>query len=181
MLRISIIAKNYAKALFLQALKTNAIDKVSSDLSRFKQHFSANFAKELQNPAISKADSVKIMANITKKLQLEQLSSNFFAIIAQNKRLNLFLEVYAEFNRLVRAQKNILDIEIISSEKLDQPTIDNISDIIKRKHNKELEITQTIRKEILGGIQIRIGSTLIDASLQNQLYNIEKNLLSAIG
>ncbi|MFM7557593.1 MAG: F0F1 ATP synthase subunit delta, partial [Alphaproteobacteria bacterium] len=76
--RVSVIAKNYAKTLFLVAKKNNAIDIVLNELNIFKENFSSNFAHELKNPVISKTDLVKIINEVTKKFKLGNLTSNFF-------------------------------------------------------------------------------------------------------
>ena len=68
MTQISLVAKNYAKALFGAAKDNNNIDKIAKEFDIFKKSFGTNFVNELQNPAISKADSIKIITEISKKL-----------------------------------------------------------------------------------------------------------------
>lgn len=179
--RVSIVAKNYAKALIAAAQKSNSIDKISQELEKFKQSFSLDFAKELKNPVIAKSDSTKIISEITQSLKLSKLISEFLIAVTRNKRLNLFPEIYEEFTRLVRVQKNILDVELISTEKLDKVSIEKIRTTLSKKHpGKSIEFTEVIKKEILGGLQIKIGSDLIDASLKNQLSTISKELKRAV-
>lgn len=178
--RISVVAKNYAKALFAAAKKANAVDKINDELENFRQSFSLDFARELKNPVISKADSTKIINDIAISLKLGKLLSDFLTAVTRNKRLNLFPEIYEEFTRLAKLQKNILEVELISTEKLDRAEIERIKASISKKHfGKIIEIKETIKKEILGGLQIKIGSNLIDASLKNQLSNISQELIRA--
>jgi len=178
--RISVVAKNYAKALFAAAKKSNSVDTINDELENFKQSFSLDFARELKNPVISKADSTKIINDIAINLKLGKLLSNFLTAVTRNKRLNLFPEIYEEFTRLAKLQKNILEVELISTEKLDRAEIEGIKATISKKHfGKIIEIKETIKKEILGGLQIKIGSNLIDASLKNQLSSISKELIRA--
>ena len=88
--RVSVIAKTYAKTLFLASKNNNSIDKVSEELELFRKNFSNEFANELKNPVISKDDMLKIINQITSRFGLGALSSNFFASIVKNRRLNLF-------------------------------------------------------------------------------------------
>ena len=179
--RISVVAKNYSKALFAAAKKADAIDKISDELENFRQSFSLDFARELKNPVISKADSTKIINDIAINLKLGKLLSDFLTAVTRNKRLNLFPEIYEEFTRLAKLQKNILEVELISTEKLDKAEIERIKATVGKKHfGKIIEIKETIKKEILGGLQIKIGSDLIDASLKNQLSSISKELIRAV-
>ena len=179
--RVSVVAKNYAKALFIAAKKSGSLDKISSELEIFKQNFSTSFAHELKNPVIAKNDLVRIIQEVTQKFSLGNLSSNFFASIVRNRRLNLFPEIYEEFSRLVKVQKNILEVELIVATKSEQSHIDRVKTLIEKKYpGKTIAIRETIKEKILGGFQVKIGSEIIDASLQNKLTSLGKECFGAI-
>ncbi len=179
--RISVVAKNYSKALFLAAKKSNSLDKVLSELEVFKENFSTSFAHELKNPVIAKNDLVRIISEVTKKFGLGALTSNFFASIIRNRRLNLFPEIYEEFVRLVKLEKNILEVELISAGKTNKDQIEKVKLLIEKKYpGKKVAIKEVVKEKIMGGVQIKIGSELIDASLKNQLESLKKECLAAI-
>ncbi len=178
--RVSVIAKNYAKALFVAAKKGNVVDKVASELDVFKQNFSTSFAQELKNPVIAKGDLVKIIQDVTNKFALGPLTSNFFASIVRNRRLNLFPEIYEEFSRIVKLQKNILEVEVITASKANKNQLDKIKTLIEKKYPaKSVAIKETVSESILGGFQVKVGSEVIDASLKNKLAAIGKECLAA--
>ena len=173
--RVSVVAKNYAKALFVASRRNNAIEKVVSELAVFKQNFSTSFAHELKNPVIAKNDLVKIISEVTKKFSLGLITSNFFASIVRNRRLNLFPEIYEEFMRLIKQYKNVLEVELVVTKKSEKSQIDRIKALIEKKYpGKIIAIRETIKEKILGGLQIRIGSEVIDASLKNKIASIGK-------
>lgn len=177
--RASIVAKNYAKALFLAAIKNNVVEKIATELKAFKEKFSADFANELQNPVISKNNLVEIIAEITKKLEFSDLTSAFFASLAKNRRLKFFSEINEEFTRLLKKQKNILEVELISASKTDQSQFDQIKLLVEKKYpNQIIELKEVVKKQILGGFQIKVGSNIIDLSLENQLISLNRELLS---
>ncbi len=179
--RISVIAKNYAKALMAAAEKNDALDKVASDLEIFKKNFSTSFAHELKNPVISRDDSVKIISEVTSKFGLGAIASNFFASIVRNRRLNLFPEIYEEFLRLNKLKKNILEVEVVTAAKSSPTQLDQIKSLIEKKYpSKKIAIKETVKNKILGGFQVKIGSEIIDISLKNQLDNIKREFVSAI-
>jgi F-type H+-transporting ATPase subunit delta len=178
--RVSVIAKNYAKALFLAAKKSNIIDKVSGELEVFKQNFSTSFAHELKNPVIAKDDLTKIIQEVTEKFGLGPLTSNFFASIVRNRRLNLFPEIYEDFSRLVKLQKSILEVEVITAVKAEKSQLDRIKELVEKKYpTKTVIIRETVKETILGGFQVKIGSEVIDASLKNKIAAIGKECLAA--
>lgn len=179
MSKASAIAKNYAKALFSVAQDGKITDKIAENLEAFKAKFSENFARELQNPVISKNDLVEIMEEITKKFSFESIFSNFLLTLASNKRIDLFLEVYAEFTSLLKKQKNILDVELVFASKVDESQIAKIKAIIEKEHEgKTIEIKETLNPKILGGFQVRIGSSVVDASLKNKIFNLKQDLVT---
>ena len=179
--RASVIAKNYAKALFVATKKNNSLDKVALELEEFKKNFNSSFAHELQNPVISKADLEKVMEEITKKLSLTKISSDFFMAVARNRRLSMFPEIHSEFTHLAKKQKNILEVEVIFASKPTKLQFDQIKTLVEKKHsNKTVEIKETFNEKILGGFQVKIGSDIIDVSLKNQLFNLEKQLSEAV-
>lgn len=179
--RVSVVAKNYAKALFIAARKTKSIDKVTIDLESFKINFSTSFANELKNPVIAKKDLARIIEDITKKFGLGKLMSDFFGSVVRNRRLNLFPEIYEEFFRLNKAFNNILEAEVTTVVKAQREQILKIKSIIEKKYpGKTIVIREVLKDKILGGLQIRVGSEIIDASLKSQLASIRKELLKAV-
>lgn len=177
----SIIAKNYAKALFSVAKNENAVEKVMGQLDIFKKNFSHDFANELQNPVICRDDLVKIMDEIVQKLSFDKLVANMLLTLAYNKRIALFLEVYNEFLSLVKIYKNILSVEVTFAAKAEKNQIDEIKSALEKKYaGKTVEITENINQEILGGFQVRIGSNIIDLSLKTQLFSLKRELVEAL-
>ncbi|MBM3579338.1 MAG: ATP synthase F1 subunit delta [Alphaproteobacteria bacterium] len=179
--RVSVVAKNYAKALFVAARKSGSLEKVAGELGVFKQNFSTSFAHELKNPVIARNDLERIINDVTQKFGLGTLSKNFFASIVRNRRLNLFPEIYEEYTRFLKQYQNILEVEVISAVKPQKHHIERVKAVVEKKYpGKTVAVKETVKTEILGGLQIRIGSEVIDASLKNQLESIRKECLAAI-
>ncbi len=178
---VHLVAKNYAKALFLAAKKHNKLDQVISELDALKQYFNRDFAHELENPTISRNDLVKIMQKISLQVNFSDLVADFFAIVAENKRLNLFLEIYEQFSKLVKKEKGILSVDLIAATKLNAAQIEQIKLSLEKKYpNKKIAICEVINKNILGGFQIKIASKIIDASLKGQIEAISSQCKQAI-
>ena len=108
------------------------------------------------------------------------MTANFLALIAENRRLSALPEIYEEFDSIVRLQNDILEVEIISAKEIGEAEVKLLKDSIAKAYSaKDILVKKTIKEKILGGFQIKIGSKLIDASLQNQIVAIGKECLKA--
>lgn len=181
MANLNQLSKNYAKALFNIARDSNKIDEVAADLQKFANSFPKQFADELKNPAISSANFLKIAQALSEKIGINGLASDFLNVVFKNRKATYFADIFAHYVDLTKQHKNILPIEIIAASQIDNENIAKIKEIISQQYKgKEIEVTQTIKKQILGGVQIKIGSNLIDASVKSQLDQIEDELIATI-
>jgi F-type H+-transporting ATPase subunit delta len=170
-----IIAKKYAVAAMDVAKNHNLIDQFSDDLKKFVLAVSGLIIKELSNPAISRENLRKIIIDLGRKLSLEEKVIKFLEIVTESRRITFIHLIEKNFSQLVKIEKNILEVDVFSACDLDLQTIDAIKAMITGQYiNKSIEIKQFIKKDILGGVQIRIGSTMIDASLKKQLLNLSQ-------
>lgn len=177
----SIISKNYAKALFKVCKAQNKLEETENNFKKFIDNFSDQFFLELKNPAISKKDLVEIVNQISQKLNISGIFADFLSVVAENRRISLIKQINQEFIKLVKIENNILEVEIISANKLSSSQEDEVKKIIANKYqDKKIEIITDVKVNILGGLQIKIGSNLIDASLKNSLFNLRQDLINAI-
>ena len=178
---INSIANKYAKAAFNVAKGHNLIDRFSGDLQLFVDNFSNAFIKELSNPTISKEDLAKIITEIAGKLSLNDKVVSFLTIVAEARRIGLIKEINQSFSNLVKAEKKILEVEVFAVENLSTDNISEIKAILQKKYpGQTLEIKQIIKKDILGGVVIKVGSTMIDASLKTQLDALNNQFQSTL-
>lgn len=181
MRKTNLVSRNYAKALFNLAKNANKIDEIASDLDKFANNFTPEFALELNNPAISSADLLKIITLVNEKIGISGLASDFLNVLFKNRKASYFQDIHGEFTRLIKDEKNILPVEVISTKELEEDTLEKVrAEISKQNEGKAIEISQTIKTQILGGIQIKIGSQLIDASVKSQLEKLENELIGTI-
>jgi F-type H+-transporting ATPase subunit delta len=106
---------------------------------------------------------------------------SFLEVVARERRISSIAAIEKSFIKLVKKEKNILEVEIISVSALDDQNVEEIKEILAKKYDgSSLEIHQTINKDILGGVQIKIGSMMIDASLKRQLTALNQQFQSIL-
>ncbi len=177
----NLLAKKYAIAAFNVAQKLNLVDQFAVDIAKFSAALSKSIVKELSNPAISREDLKKIAADFGAKLSLNPQVINFLEVVAEARRIAEIQTIENHFHKLAAAEKNILEVEVFSVVELDAKNIEEIKTALSKKYaGKTIEIKQTIKKDILGGLQIKIGSTLIDASLKKQLLTLNQQFQSIL-
>ncbi|MFT7087785.1 MAG: F-type H+-transporting ATPase subunit delta [Rickettsiales bacterium] len=177
----SLLANKYAIAAFKVASSANVIDKFEGDLRKFVSILSESILKELSNPAISREHLVEIISDLSSKLSLNEKVMSFLEVVARERRISSIAAIEKSFIKLVKKEKNILEVEIISVSALDDQNVEEIKEILAKKYDgSSLEIHQTINKDILGGVQIKIGSMMIDASLKRQLTALNQQFQSIL-
>lgn len=176
----SVVVDKYAKVAFGISKKFNLGEVFINDLEIFCKNIS-KFLPELTNPAISRIALENIIHDLTKKLKTNSHLVDFLIILAKSRRLNLIEKVYQKLEELVKKDQNILQVEIISAKKLKADQLAHTKKLLKEQYpNSEIEIQQTIKEDIIGGIVIKIGSFVIDTSIKSQLSSIYSDVKSII-
>ena len=176
-----LVAKKYALAAFNVAKKLNLVDQFAVDIAKFSAALPKSIIKELSNPAISKENLKKIVAELGTKLSLHKQTITFLEVVAEERRISDISAIESGFVKLVKVEKKILEVEVFSAQNLDAQNIQDIKTVLAQKYaDKIIEIKQSIKKDILGGLQIKIGSTMIDASLKRQLLSLNQQFQSIL-
>ena len=168
---------SYANSAFSFAKKNDLVAVFESELNKISQNLSEDFTKELSNPTISKDSLSEIAIDIGKKLKLSTDIVNFLKIIIKNRRISLISEISNRFTEIFKKEQNIITAKIYVANKISEQYIEKIKSVIsKRYQGKKIEAEQIIKKDILGGVMIKVGSELIDSSLKNTLYQLQAEL-----
>lgn len=105
--------------------------------------------------------------------KLTEVLKNFVQIVARDHKLKQMPKIISEFTRLAKKEQGIQEIKIKSARELDEKTVEKIKNIF----GKNTEATTEIEKEILGGIKIKTGDKILDASLKTQLNKLKQTLI----
>ena len=181
MVSSAVIVNKYAQAAFNIAKKDGLVKKFTEDLRTFSDNFSPQISKELSNPAISKAVLIEVIENLADRLSLGNKIKSFLAVIAEARRITLIKQIYLNFVKLSKIDQNILEVELFVTTQLEKDHLEKIKTLLQKKYHKHtIEIKQTIKKSVLGGLMIKIGSQIIDATVKNQLITIMNQCNSII-
>lgn len=165
------IARPYAEAAFKIARELDALPAWSDALSRLATVASTQVARELiGNPKITAAQVAGVFADAAGQLGSEQ--RNFVTVLAQNERLGVLPEIAAQFEALRNEHERVIDARVASAFPLSQAQIDGIVATLREKYGREVKASVTVDPELIGGVAIRVGDEVMDASVRGKLAQL---------
>ncbi len=169
------IAGRYAGALFDLAKDQKALDQVQSDLSAFKGLLadSADLTRLIESPAISKDDQVKALTSVSKKAGASDLTTRFLGLLADKRRAFALPQIIEAYAAMLADEKGEVAAELISAVELSKAQADAIREKISKSVGKTVTMQTTVDPSLLGGLVVRVGSRMIDASLKTKLHQLE--------
>ncbi|MFZ2975565.1 MAG: ATP synthase F1 subunit delta [Candidatus Moraniibacteriota bacterium] len=102
---------------------------------------------------------------------------NFVKILTKNRQTKLVVKIIKKFEELYNRESGIAEVEIITRYKIQDTRYKQIEEFIKKKYGaKEVVIENKIDESIKGGIILKIGDEILDASVERQLVELKKSL-----
>lgn len=169
----------YATALYEFAEEQHALNEVIAEAEGLLKIISENetLRNVLNNPSLDTVQSKAIMAELMNHCGFSQILQNFVGVVANNRRLADLKSFLMAFFALVNLRRGITAAEVITASPLTDMQRAQLKDRFFQAGYNKVDIQERIDSKILGGIIVRIGSKLYDASLQsrlNRLYNVMK-------
>ena len=97
-------------------------------------------------------------------------------ILIENDAIQLLGGITNKYNHLMNTSSVELDVSITSNAELSKDKLDSIKDSLSKKLDKQINIKNNVDESLIGGVQLRIGNTIIDNSLSNKLSKLKNNL-----
>ena len=172
------IAKNYAEALFKIGKEQNSAGKFYAQLKDVSVIIknSDDLKTFFENPLISANDKKEIIYKIFGK-DFDLQIINLLNLLADNKRLELVDTVYYCFENLYEKMSNIKRITVTSAIELNSDSKKRLEKIIETKTGSKIIPAYKIKKNIIGGLIVKIGDKIVDLSLASKINDMEKQLI----
>lgn len=175
------VAGRYAQALFDLALERDRVTTVEADLVALDgvRSESPELARLLASPAFAAEDKARGLAAVAEKGAFDDVTRRFLQLIARNRRAADLPGVVRAFRRLSAQHRGVVSAEVTSATPLSDSQRDAISAALRGSLGKAPEITTRVDPSILGGLRVRVGSRLYDASLKTRLDHLKTALKRA--
>jgi F-type H+-transporting ATPase subunit delta len=173
------IAAVYARSLFEVAKEQDKLDTIREQLGAFADalddtrelqvfffspYFSTTEKQDGLDRAVSDADPILV---------------NFLKLLIENHRTPAIFRVRRELDRLWREENKLLPVQVTSAVALDQATVSQIGDRIAQQTGQKIDLSASVEPDIIGGIIVRVGNSILDASIRNRLEQLRKQVARA--
>lgn len=168
------LSGRYATALFELARDSKALHEVEASLATVRQTLdeSADFKALTNSPLIGRTDAAKAVAATAAALKLDQTTSNFLGVLAQNRRLNQLPQIIRAFRQLAAAHRGETTAEVTSAHPLEVDQVDALKQQLRTRLGRDVNIDLSVDPSLLGGLVVKIGSQMIDSSIKTRLNSL---------
>ncbi|CAN5267113.1 ATP synthase F1 subunit delta [soil metagenome] len=169
------VAYRYAKSLIDLSIERGQLDQVREDMQLVFNTIRASheFAVMLKSPVIKTDKKQEILKAIFGG-KIGVISSEFIDIITRKHRERELEGIADSFLTQYKINKKILTAVITTASGLDKTLRDQVLQIVKGSTSSEVELTEQINKELIGGFVLRIGDQQVDASIIRQIKNLDR-------
>jgi F-type H+-transporting ATPase subunit delta len=173
------IAAVYARSLFEVAKDQDKIDKVRDELGEFVD--TLNESRELQVFLFSPYFSTKEKSEgLDRAISgADEIVVNFLKLLIEKHRTPLLFRIRAEYEDLWEEENKLLPVQVTSAVELDKKTVKQIGDRIAEQVDRKVDLSSNVDPDILGGIVVRVGNSVLDASIRNRLETLRKQVARA--
>jgi F-type H+-transporting ATPase subunit delta len=173
------IAQVYARSLFEVAKEQDKLDVVKEQLGQFAEALDDN--QELATFFFAPYFSTQEKEDGLGKLLdgVDPVVENFLKLMIENHRVPVVFRVRREYDALYELENKLLPVTITSAVALDEATVRSIGDAIGKQTGQQVELTSNVDPDVLGGLIVRVGNSILDASIRNRLENLRRSVASS--
>ncbi len=170
------IARVWARALFEVAKENDLLDKVRDQLGEFTK--ALNESRDLMVFFFSPYFSTEEKKDGLKRavIDAEPALMNFFEALIERHRMPAIFRIKARYEILWEDERDLLPVEVTSAVELDKATVGSIGERIGEQTKRTVELSSKVDPDILGGIVLRVGNVILDASIRNRLEQLRKQV-----
>src|SRR5215217_4151337 len=170
------IAEVYARSLFEVAREGGKLDDVREQLGAFADALESD--RELSvfffSPYFSTQEKQDGLNRVV--TDADETVVNFLELLIEKHRMPVLFRIRREYDVMWERENKVLPVEITSAVELDEQTVKGIGDRIGQETGQRVELTAHVQPEILGGVVLRVGNQILDASIRNRLERLRRQV-----
>ena len=176
------LTKNsYSQALFELASENNSINhievQVSSILGLIDK--SKDFKDLIKDPTNKIEDQLKVINTISNQFKFNELLKKFLGFLVSKRRFFYVEKILNDFVSICSNARGEIQAELSAAKNLNENEINNIKNELSSTFGSNIKLKHKYDPSLIGGLIIKVGSTMIDTSIKNKLQQIEKKMIEA--
>ncbi|HTX30507.1 MAG TPA: ATP synthase F1 subunit delta [Solirubrobacteraceae bacterium] len=173
------IAEVYARALFEVAQERDKLDEVHEQLGEFADAIDENrdMARFFFSPYFSAQEKKEALHKTVKGA--DEAVMNFLEALLERHRMPVIFRIRDRFDAMWEEENKLLPVEVTSAIELDKKIINEIGKTIGEQVDRKIELSSKVDPEILGGVVLRVGNFILDASIRHRLEQLRKQVARA--
>jgi F-type H+-transporting ATPase subunit delta len=173
------IAQVYARSLFEVAKEHDKLDVVREQLGQIADAIAEQHDLQVFffSPYLSTDEKVDGLQRALE--DADETVLNFLELLIEKHRMPAIFRIRREFEALWEEENRLLPVSVTSAIELDESTVKQIGDAIGEQTGRRIELTSEVDPDILGGIVLRVGNSILDASIRNRLEKLRKQVAKA--
>jgi len=170
------VAEVYARALFEVAAERGVLDVVREQLIQFVDVLSANHTLQtfLFSPYLSTEEKKEGLGRLIEGA--DETFMSFLETLVERQRMPEIFHIRGRYQELWDAENKLLPVEVTSAVELDEAVVRDIGERIGTQTGNKIELTSVVDPNILGGLVLRVGDFILDASIRNRLSQLRKQV-----
>ena len=173
------IARVYAEALFDSAKGRDKLEEIREQLGEFADVVADD--RDLQaflfSPYFSAAEKVSGLDSAVSGADEDFV--NFLELLVEKHRMPAIFRIRAKFEELYAEETRRLEVNVTSAIPLDEKVVKQVGDEFEKQTGREVELSSTVDEDVLGGLVLRVGNVVLDASLRNKLEKMRREIARA--
>ena len=177
----SLTKNSYSQALFELASDNNLINDIEIQVSSILAliNNSKDFKELIKDPTNKIEDQLKVINTISNQFKFNELLKKFLGFLVSKRRFFYVEKILNDFLFICSNARGEIQAELSAAKNLNENEIDNIKNELSSTFGSNIKLEHKYDPSLIGGLIIKVGSTMIDTSIKNKLQQIEKKMIEA--
>jgi len=171
----------YSLALFELASENNVLSQVEGQSLSILNLISSSkdFSNLIKDPTNNQENLLSVINDISDNNKFEILLKNFLSFLVTKRRFFYVEQILKSFIETCSRKRGELKTELKSAKELSNEDIKKITEELKKNFNSKIKLNYKQDESLIGGLVVKVGSTMIDTSIKNKLQQIENKMAGA--
>jgi F-type H+-transporting ATPase subunit delta len=173
------LAQVYARSLFEVAKEHDVLDEIHEQLGTWADALAENRTLQVFffSPRFSPSEKKEAIGRVIDGGDPRFV--NFLELLAERHRLPVMFRIRRTFDELWREEHKLLPVEVTTAVELDEAVVRSIGERIEQRTGRKVELTSKVDPDIIGGLVLRVGNRILDASVHGRLERLRRQITKA--